>query len=210
MTKLIISDFDRTLFNVNDFFIDFCELILHDEGIKNAELRAVIEEHIRSGDHSAWNSFMTRYHVDLSSVISTISHTLREKSYLYSDVNDFLLRFKDEKVMIMTTGQQEFQEVKLQLVGEFAKLQKHVIPGNKSEYIAANMHINNGLITLPEITGALKFSELYLIDDKYQMLESLVGMKQTKLFHIVRPDAKFPERTNVAAIKSITSLDEVS
>lgn len=207
--KLIISDFDRTLFDVNTFFLDFCNLALGDESLKNSEIRANIQDHINSGNHADWQLFMTRYHIDLQNIVGKIKHALGSNSYLYPDVGIFLHRFKNEKVVIMTTGRQEFQEVKLQLVGEFAGLEKIIIPGNKGEYIASHLELNGDLLSLPKITGASRFSEIYLIDDKTEMLKPLLGVKHARLFHIVREDSKFPERSNEKQIVTINTLDEV-
>lgn len=207
--KLIVTDFDRTLFDVNAFFLDFCELILADESITNLELRANIDEFINSGDHSDFHHFMNRYHIDLQNIIGKVQHTLGSKSYLYEDVTKFLRYFSDDEIIILTTGRQEFQQVKLQLVNEFATINKIVIPGNKGEYLKEKLKIVPQGFEMPTLTGTNVYSELYLIDDKIDMLMPLIGMKRVKLFNIQRPDAKFIAPNIPAGITKISSMVEV-
>lgn len=207
--KLIVSDFDRTLFNVNEFFVDFCDYILGEPELHNQELRAEVEEFLHSGDHSDWHAFMDKYHADLTHILDKVKFVLNKNSYLYEDVADFLGRFKADKIAVLTTGRQEYQQVKLQLAGELDRIIKKVIPGNKSEYLKKNLVRSKESISVPDLTGSREFSGLYLIDDKMDMLLPLLGEPNVKLFHIQRPDAKFLRESSHEGIHNISTLLEV-
>lgn len=207
--RLIIVDFDRTLFNVNEFFTDFCSQILSDEGVTNTELRAEVEEFLHSGNHSDFRPFMERYHVDLQGVMAKVNYTLSHKSYLYSDVKDFLARFKNDKVIIVSVGVQEYQEIKFQLTDSLSHIERVVIDANKGDYLKTRLRSLQRGIQCQELAGDEEFSELLFIDDKLDMLEPLAGQPLIKLFHIERPDAKFPSTSKIKGVQYIKTLEEV-
>jgi hypothetical protein len=209
-TKLILTDFDRTMFNLVAFFQDLIseisrQKLINEDGIIEARRRvANLDESLHIGQ------FFTDYNVSSEVVIDLASKTFGENKYIYPDVSDFIDKFSEQDCMILTTGEEWVQKLKLQISPIVEKIPRKILSINKGLYVKENLVLSEDGMQIPEINDK-SYTELYVIDDNPVVLEYLLGISRIKLFHIYRDDGKYSY--NVAdpvGIIGINSLQEVA
>jgi hypothetical protein len=209
-TRLIISDFDRTLFNLKQFFADLTGLLaqnnlLNQEGVDEANRRLHDMSHpLHIG------RFLKDYGCRQKEVSKLINMNFKPNQYVYKDVYKFLKNWQKEQIIIITTGDLWTQKLKLGLCPLFKDLPIKILNTNKGEYLKANLEFSIEGIKLAAFSQQL-YKQVYLVDDNPGVLVHLLVLKHVKLFHIYRNDGKYPySEFDPTGIKPISSLEEVT
>jgi hypothetical protein len=203
---LIICDFDRTLFD-SRFYTDFTQMLVQkgyiDENTHQEVTRALDDTSISLSltDILAVNGISTDRALELAA-----AH-LNPADYLYPDVPAFLRRHQDHQLHIITTGQDDWQRVKLGFCTPLNAYPQTILQTNKGRHILSKLNRARSGITLDDLTE--QFHAIHLIDDRVDNLLPLVDQPQIQLWHILRPGAKYQETVDHSNVHRISSLDEI-
>jgi|GEM_PF-6187482 hypothetical protein len=134
---LIISDFDHTLFQTEQFKQDF----LRSLGLKELKVGEFLApEQLAAFDRTS----------------------LSVDGYLFPDAAEFLRRTTENELKLITTGDPAWQSFKLGFVPLLADRHQTILPGNKGEYIRE--HILPGLTGELHFVDDLEENLLPLVD----------------------------------------------
>jgi hypothetical protein len=137
----------------------------------------------------------SKYNVALTDAMTVLHENLDPNDYVYKDVAAFLVRHRLDRIVIVTSGVAEWQEIKLSFTPLLYSYAQKIIPGNKGEFLRESLEINENKheIRWPAIDD-LPFDEFWLCDDRIDALLPLEELAKTapiKLHYIERPDAKY-------------------
>lgn len=208
--RLIISDFDRTLFDINNFLKDTAEELVRSGHVSQEQANKFLASVVtKKGNSVDMYDFLEEHGLDIVGIKNLIQQKFKDRMHIYSDVVPFIESHKNDIIFVLTTGREESQVLKLELIKEISHIQQKVIPGNKGEYVKSHIRQLGGTLKLGPFSGGRTYDELFFIDDREDVLAHLVGEKNVKLFHIVREDAKYTCSAPHNGIIDITSLKEV-
>ena len=207
---LVVLDLDRTLFNTAQMYEDLTDMIASTWGTQVAQQ---MRSHEAASEHLDPFKYLEEAHgITYDSVVSAFSTYQAQKypdghSYLYPDVTGLLayLRRRPRTVVrIVTTGTELSQRFKLAISPELRGIGAEIISGNKGERLE-NAFSQAGAISL----GGRHFEYFVIVDDKDSALTPIEAHDRRLLIHLLRPNAKFKDRTGRSDVREITSLDEI-
>jgi len=189
--QLVLVDLDRTLFDSDRFYVDICRLLA------NAKLipQLVLTESIKQLGAATRSLYLTELiksnHLNPGAAFDLVRPQLEPNAYLHPDVPNFLNHFKAATMVIITTGEYDYQNFKFQLSPLLAKAQLQVISTlDKGAYIDERLKNQNAKLSLDGITPGEWFDQVYFIDDRAYNFNSLVNKNNVKLYHILRTSGK--------------------
>jgi FMN phosphatase YigB (HAD superfamily) len=209
-TYLIVLDFDRTLFDTARFYRDFLAAISHTWG---ADLAASMQEVERTGEHLDPFHYLQNTHgIACDAVAQAFTAYIATiypggANYLFEGAPELIqyLRARPHThVLIMTTGTKQSQTFKLGLCPELAPLEHRIISENKGKILQAEFEQAGGIAI-----GGRRFSHFVFVDDKASALTPIASHHRRILIHLLRPDAKFQDRTQRPDVHEVASLRDV-
>jgi hypothetical protein len=206
--NLIILDFDRTLLDPSELSRHFLRLLLT-RGLLSEAAEAAIQTDLGDPNHSLdLANELTAHGVDLTSALKLAHEAFRPNQFLYPDVTPFLERFKDQYIVIMTSGGRDWQTAKLTLCTALEPYLRIILAGNKGEHILAELTGQPESIGLAGLGGE-QFAKLVLVDDRLDNLVPLAGQPLVELWHLQRPGAKYNRTAASPGIRTVTTLKEI-
>jgi hypothetical protein len=207
--ELIILDFDRTLLDPSELSGHFLKL-LHERGLLSKpghdRIRSDLNDPNRTLDLA---KELSDQKVDLSAAMKLAHQVFVPNQFLYPDVAPFLERFREHQIIIMTSGSQEWQAAKLTLCTALEPYPQIILANNKGDHLAEHLAIKADGLSLAELGGE-RFARLHLIDDRTDNLVPLIDYPKTKLWHLLRPGAKYGHNRVYSGIHQITTLAEIA
>ncbi|HSX02101.1 MAG TPA: hypothetical protein VLI05_02170 [Candidatus Saccharimonadia bacterium] len=205
--KLIIMDFDRTIFNAA-FYTEFLALLTSRRLLDAATNQRIVDLLADTNISLDLMDVLRRCHLNVVQALELARTALDPNDFLYDDVSPFLERGRDDKLVVMTTGVRRWQMIKLDFCASLQPYPKIILQDNKGEYVRDTLLQSQKGISIQDYEGQW-FSELVLIDDRVDSLTPLVGRDRVSLWHLERPDAKYRRDRDYDGITHITSLKEI-
>lgn len=208
--RLFIIDLDRTMFDCDEFYIAICKILVKSKVLTKqhlAEVSLLLED---SETNPYLSDLIRRYRLDEEAVVGAVKQ-LTPNKYLYPDVAEFLSRWQQEEIIIITTGISKYQELKFQASPMLAPYKHRVITAaNKGKYLRRRLRVGDDGVKIKGLAERSWYTELTLIDDRNYNLNSLADVRHVKLFHIRRPEEKNRDSDVVSAVTPISNLMEVT
>lgn len=209
--KLILLDLDRTLFDSDRFYVDICQLLNEAKIIKPGVLATAVKL-LHSAARSLYLTELIKTNqLNRTAVFDLARTRLRPNDYLHPDVAPFLKRFEHQRLVVLTTGEYEYQTLKLDLTPSLNSCVRHIISViDKGVYIKARLEYGRGKIGAGQICPGEWFEQIYFIDDRPYNFNSLVDAKDVRLYHILRSGGKASTPFKGRGVSIILSLAEVN
>jgi hypothetical protein len=207
-TKLILADFDRTLF-IPSFYEAFLSLLAKNGHLEAKAIAPILQ---RIDDPTQQTDFLQIIRdsgLTVATAIQLAQTELNPNHFLYPDVPAFLVRHQAHQLTIITTGNRQWQIVKLDFCSQLRSYPKIILPDNKGEYLRDTLIAGPDGLSIQDYAGDW-FSEIHLIDDRLACLTPLLGIPGIKLWHLQRPGAKYASTHKQSGITPITSLEEAA
>ena len=189
----VYIDFDRTLFDTDNFLNDLYNIIADN----NIDLKIFKKYCIKENKHgfNVYNVLARIKNIDnIDNIIKKIDTLISNcNNYLYNDSYEFLNKLKvyGYKVNLLTKGNEEFQLKKV----------------NSTKLI--NL-FDNIIVTLKK-KGELdiNYEESIFIDDNPEEIKSILKRKPKKIFRIKRENSKYND-IKVNNINEVNNLLEIN
>jgi hypothetical protein len=204
--KLILVDFDRTLLKP-EFYATFIDLLAAKEHIPAATADD-IKARLRASTSVDLLGVIREAGLGVVGALELVRTELNPDDFLYPDVPAFLERHLSHKVVIMTTGNRQWQTIKLDFCASLRPYPKIILADNKGEYIRDMLMAGPRGISIHDYAGDW-FNELVLIDDRESSLAPLADLPRVTLYHLARSGAKYSHAHSTKGITRVTSLTEV-
>lgn len=152
MKKLVLIDFDFTLFKSFDFWQDFSVALAQASGKDLATYSNGYEEFVRGEGRLRlvdYDLILEHAGVTLEQVSEHFARISANKDYLYEDARQLLTELRnmpDYEVEILTFGEERFQRFKLKLVPEVAGYRHNIIQKLKTNFIAETFLGRQGVL----------------------------------------------------------------
>jgi hypothetical protein len=207
---LFILDLDRTIFDTASLYADLTEMI---EKTWGTSVATAMRKHEATSEHLDPFQYLQEHHdIDYGEATGEFTRFTAEKypdghSYLYPDVPqllDYLRRRPRTTVRIVTTGTQLSQKFKLAQCPELKWIKPQIVSDNKGKLLEEAFQKAGAIFF-----DGQYFKYLVLIDDKNTALTPVTPHRRRLLIHLMRPGAKFAERSQRSDIREIPSLDQV-
>jgi hypothetical protein len=211
--RLIILDFDNTIFDSRQFYRDMSMVLQREFGIDAQEFTQEQPQYLLAEDHS-YDFF---HHIKARGLKrAEVSLVLRKQlgggDYLYPDVIPFLETHHDEhtEVVILTVGVEDWQRFKLSFCPSLAHLVHHIISVHKGTHLAKHLKLNDdGRLGLDIIAPGL-FWQILLMDDKPATFADLPKpIPGLSLYRIRRPDDPKGIQPTPPQATELTSLTDL-
>lgn len=204
--RLFLLDLDRTIFDSNRFYVDTCAILKQRQLVEPAVLDAAISQLANPSLSLRINDLLGDNRLEPAKVLPLVKRELKSDSYLYRDVAPFLERHSQDRVVIITTGEIQFQAFKLELSPLLKRYRHEIIEErDKGAYMQERLEQRAQQLSLRGITPGEWFDELVLIDDRADTFTSLAKFKNVTLIAIQREDAKY----SPSGLRIIKSLEEI-
>jgi hypothetical protein len=209
MRRLMVLDFDRTLFD-NKFYDAWCAALIKSGLLDKKDADDALRMHNDSATSLDMLVALQGVGVDIPAAMRVMHEVLDPNDFIYKDVASFLIKHKKDQVLIVTTGNEDWQSIKLDYSPILYHYPHIIIQGNKGCYLADALVLSDHTVGLPEVFGEEQFAGMWLYDDRVDSLAPLsrVSPELIQLVHVQRDDAKYPCDNNHPGIRHITSLKE--
>jgi len=203
MTKLVVVDFDRTLFNNHEFFSDFSTVLASYYGIDGQELHRIAHKHdvVRTQATGIFSAFdeIREHHpeVEPEHLKQTARNELMGRSYLFVDALPFIDRLKSAGIdfMIMTVGTDEYQGFKTEFTPELNAYPIQITQGVKSDEIEQIIGQRN-----------IKPEHVALIDDRGDTFDEKLHQMGVRGVRLRRVDSQYSDIQSPSWVEEIASL----
>jgi hypothetical protein len=205
--SLIILDFDRTLFSA-DFYTNFLELLRERQLLNQSQVDHILKLLQDTTVSLNLLDVLQRNGINTVQAIELARARLNPDDFLYPDLSSFLERYRQHKIILLTTGARRWQMIKLDFCTLLQPYPKIIVQENKGVYLKETLLKKSGGVSIQDLEGRW-FEDLILIDDRVDALLPLQGQDRIRLFNLERPDAKYKRGRDYDGITHITSLNEV-
>jgi len=196
MSRLFLLDFDETLFDttklkkdLQDFFLEKYSLNFKEnyEDFKNAHGAYDYYAHVKSSGTKKSTNELQQEFLDY----------FRVKEYEYPDVKSFVERHADDKLVIVTLGFDNFQNMKIDITPNVSSLDRMTMEEDKPKFIKDKLTRVGGI-----------FESVIFVDDRptFLLQEEIPGFKQ---YRIRRKGSKYFDMETPENATEIESLDEL-
>ena len=172
--RLILLDMDRTIFDTDQHFTDFTEIVAREYGLSASQLRNHEHQLTKNpGPYSPIDDI--RYNnllpgVDVGELFENIEQQMisNDHNYLYPDVTEFIGKQQEQgnEVVIVTVGTHEYQLHKQRLCTEIIDLPIMVTRRPKSELLGAALEFKPDYIKLWYEGISARAQKVTLVDDR--------------------------------------------
>lgn len=184
--ELAIVDLDRTIIDTDAFAHAVVVQAAQQLDLPLSSRCDLEREILDKQDTVDLHAVFARHGIDLE---EELGHLKIEGDFVYPDVTEFIERHPD--FWVVTTGLNEaYQNAKLAHAGLDGRAT--VIKGVKGPYIKEKLIQQDGLVGFADYSEDAYFDEILVADDRYEMIEALVGLRGLKLFVVQREGAKYP------------------
>lgn len=207
-SRLVLTDFDRTLF-MPSFYEAFLNLLARHGHLKPESIAHILTQVADPTKQTDFLQIIRDAGLNVISAVQLAKAELDPNNFLYPDVPAFLKRHQAHQLTIITSGNRQWQIVKLDFCSQLQPYPKIILPDNKGEYLRDTLITGPDGFSIHDYAGDW-FKELHLIDDRLACLKPLLGISGIKLWHLQRPGGKYTPGPNQPGITPITSLKEVA
>lgn len=211
--RLLIFDFDDTLFDTYGFYADVLVRLNRLHGLDIDQFSSEGLQHLGPNGSYDFYAHLCRYlQISVAHLNEQLIGQLPRESYVFADGQRALkrLRANDTDLLILTVGHRAWQNTKFRHAPEVKGIKKSVILIDKGEYLQTTQITSGGGIKLS--AGArVMYQSVTLIDDNvisFKGLES--GSSPVRLVRIKRPGAKHSTAQSPPGVTEVTSLDELT
>ena len=188
MARLIISDFDRTLFRSDDHTSAVLSELLQATNLSHEQSRALKAELFQGETTVDIDRIISRLGHELTSLLDAVE--MKSESFLYDDAQHLLDSVVDKWIVTTAVNVTE-QQSKLRSAGINASQAKILLRQKKGEYLTDHARIAKQGIILSDYHPEKAFSEVLVVDDRFDAIEALIGAAGFKLVLLQREDAKY-------------------
>lgn len=213
---LVITDYDRTLFDTGRFEQIVLQTLSRHYQLDEPTFRAEITE--RSIGASGYDllAHLANYQIDAADFTSVLDHELAGQDCLYSDTLPFLKYLTgrpDLAMRLVTVGAPSYQQLKLRALRRaHPHLPMHIIGINKGAWLAEQWAEAK---LQPQPTSRLSFQgqsyrQAIVIDDRADSFRDIQQHPLVTGIHIVRPGSKYQDRQpSLATVESLAQAVDV-
>lgn len=203
--SLYFVDFDRTLFNTQQFFQDFSTILAHYFKLSGPKLRHIAKEHDRvrvkpTGIFSAFDVIREqRPDCNLDDIKRITRQELAGRTYTFADAAEFInaLARHDSEMRIITVGADEYQYFKRDFAPELHRFPFIVTQQTKGAELKASQ---------PEFEH---YASVVLIDDRGTTYDDDWRDLGIKGIRLRRVDSTYDDEATPADVEEISSLAEL-
>ena len=204
MRHLVISDYDRTLFDSGRYERAIRQ-ILHDEfHLDPVAFGKEIHARTDAGGYDLF-AHLADHNISASTAHSIITDTLGAESFLYPDAVHFLRQMSalpEIDLAVVTVGSPAYQQLKLEYLQQAAPhIPARVVGINKGTWLETSW-LRRELHPLGrhiEFEGT-PYSKVAVVDDKTDTFAAMTPAPHILMVHLLRPDAKYQDTIDAPTI----------
>ena len=207
MNRLILIDFDGTLFDSDSFKKELVKFWNDKYGITQQQWDATYEP--SRNEHGAYDYFQ-----HLSQFLDTNRETLktefieyfRAHDFYFHDALEFLKKHEEDKLIIFTLGYDDFQSMKIDTNEYVSKIKRIAISGHKGTFFADNLDTSSDKLKFSGIDG--EFNEIWYVDNRptYFMKDVIPTVRQIRVFREGKRYSDIPTPVHIEEVKLLTDI----